>query len=290
MREEGKLEGKLEGKWIAWLRGAGDLQEGEAEYLPVRGRNGFLQHGGNQNWWMEGRKAQTPREEGGPSKYQECRRDERYRLANCGCGVIAMINLEMYLERQKERSLKASDEDQKTKLDSYITREQYEKIAFERWQKCYYIDKSYLNYVAGLYPWKMERGLKEFLQEREFDRKKVKWAPYLLHSNEKQSELVLETIQEMLLHDYPVIFSYHTYDPKKDRMILYSSLEKAAAGGPASGPDETVNSHYMTILGVWRCEGGEILLRVESWGRIYYVRYDVFAKKLGFASNILRIW
>lgn len=261
--------------WIARLKGSITKEHPEGwEYLPIILENGQRTHGGNQGWYRATAKVEELNKQGITKRYQLCRRDESYRLASLGCGVVAMTNAEIYLGR---------------KLRENLSKEGYQAALKERWDKKYRIGKSYFNYLTGLYPWKMTKGLKSFLHEIGSDLKKVQWAPFFLSSPQKQRELVLQRMTDMLRADCPVVFSYHTFDPQKGRLTLYGSLEAAIRGGKPGVGDETVDSHYMTAIGLYQAKGKLIIIQTESWGRIFYVRFDGFSKRLNYFTNILSV-
>lgn len=270
--------GKREGRWIARLKGCNhNPGEGEWHYLRIRMADGSFSHGGDQNWWRntsdtkadEGRKWRKP--------YQRAMADEAFRIAHAGCGVIAMNDLELYLLQQEKD----------------VTREAYQKLVAENWEKRYRIKSNVVNVLVGLYPWKMERGLRSFLECHDSPRKRVKWAPYFWLPRSRQRMRVLETMQDMLGANVPVVFSFHTFDSKRKSLVLYANRERAMAGAGAQAGDAMVNSHYMTVIGLYEytIPGKEpgILMQVESWGRIYYVRYQEYATRLNYFTNILKI-
>lgn len=261
--------------WIAKLRGCLIKDGAESmDYLSVRLEDGKSIQGGNQGWYYARARKQEKEDKGHENSLKRCRLDENYRLANLGCGVIAMTNLELYLGRTRYGE---------------ISKKQFENAVSEGWKKKYRIGRSYLNLIAGLYPWKMEKGLSQFLREHGLERQRVKWAPYALKPQKKQRKLVLSAMEEMLADDYPVVFSYHTFDSQKKSLTLYSSLEDAESGALPTAKDEVIDSHYMTATGIYRTKKGLCVLQTESWGRIYYVRYDRYAEKLNYFTNILLI-
>ena len=255
---------------------------GGGAYLYIKDKNGRFTHGGDQNWWLDDEMAEFSHAKD-KIRFQACRKNDRFRLSNLGCGVIAMINLEVYLSRAHGKG-----KDQADKGDA-ILKEDYEKLAQQKWEERYHIGKSYVSFKAGLDPLKMERGLRKFLKEHELDRRHVKWAPYMFHGPSKQKKLVLDAIKDMLDADYPVVFAYHTFDEKNSSINLYRNLEDAVFAIEGRKGNERVGSHYMTIIGVFVGNNGQIVLQIESWGRIYYCLYDEFASKLSYFSNILCI-
>lgn len=279
-----------EGKWIAGLRrdGAGDgkREACAGEYLRIRVDSRFY-HGGNQLWWSD-REKKERKESKRVGRYQKCLRDENYRLAHLGCGVIAMNDLELFLRSQMAQGdFEASGSREENRPD--LNRHDYMAYASRRWQNAYHINGDPLNYTTGLFPWKMERGLKRFLLENGIVPKKLRWAPKWHGKSSVLRAEVLELITGMLRENLPVVFSYHTFD-KRDGLILYENMEQAIEKGGGNNP--SVDSHYMTIIGLYEVRSKEdvnYLLQVVSWGKIYYVRYEDYSKKLNYFTNILAI-
>lgn len=265
-------QNEKQGKWIARLKAV--TLPGGAGYLTVKNYDGKLFHGGNQNWWLKQNHLEALKKKGEKkgkfTPYGLCRKDEDYRLARLGCGVIAINNLELYLLH-----------------GSGMSREEYETYVRNNWQGVYRIHSDYLNFKAGLYPWKMEAGLRIFLERINHSAKVVKWAPFWTKSRKIQKSLVIEEIKRMLDADIPVIFAYYTFI-EQDSLDLYDSLQKALDGDP----QDHVNSHYMTITGLYEYDlqnEKKYILYIESWGRMYYIRYDQFAAKLSYFNNILLV-
>ena len=269
-----KKEG-LQTGWIARLK--------EKEYLSLKTARGERIHGGVQNWYYERSNAEELKKQGINKRYQLCKRDENFRLASLGCGVIAMINAQIYLKRRKLR-----EQEPETQAEE-LTQKSYQAFVDESWKRTYHIGRSYVNYVAGLYPWKMEKGLQRFIKDNGFQRQRVRWAPYVFALPGRQKELVLQTVIDMLRADYPVVFAYHTFQPRTQALVLYDRLEDAMMGLPKGKRDDEAASHYMTIIGVYRAPNEQVILQVESWGRIFYLRYDAYAQKLSYFSNILSV-
>ena len=72
--------------------------------------------------------------------------------------------------------------------------------------------------------------------------------------------------------------------------MYFDSYENARNRGESA----SVNSHYMTIIGYSKYlkDDGleyEYILKVVSWGGIYFINYDDYAKKLSYFSNILEV-
>ncbi len=94
----------------------------------------------------------------------------------------------------------------------------------------------------------------------------------------------------MISRNLPVAFAYYSFDDS-DEITLYYDLKSAEIKNQNAA---STNSHYMTIIGYskylkedginYRC-----ILKVVSWGQIYYIDYDKYADKLSYFSNILEI-
>ena len=266
------------GHYAAKLRGKEyQSQNRKFDYLPVRMEDGRFLQGGNQEWWC-GKIVDAGVLEARKSNYQKCRESEEYRIANLGCGVIAMTDLQLYLSKREAEN------------DASIQKEDYERHTIYNWKSAYGIGKSYVNYLSGLYPWKMEEGLRVFLKDWKCDRQKVRWAPYAFRTNAEQRRLAWTAIVDMLRADYPVVISYHTFSPKQNALIMYKQKEDALEGAAVKPGDQRVTSHYMTVIGAWDSGDGKRLLQVESWGEIYFIRFEQYAKRLNYFTNYLWIY
>lgn len=56
-----------------------------------------------------------------------------------------------------------------------------------------------------------------------------------------------------------------------------------------------LTSHYMIIIGLYKYVGErslqyEYILEVVSWGEVYYIDFDMYAKKLNWFSNIMSVY
>lgn len=289
MEEKNEKQPKTEAGWRARLKRNWSKGVEEAEYVSVLLPNGRKCQGGNQSWWLSIVK-QEKAEGQNLSRYQKCRKDENYRIASLGCGVIAMTNLELYLEHRGIAGNEWMPADDGKSCIKALPKEDYIKAVRSKWKGTYRIGRGYVNYVTGLYPWKMEAGLRECLIRNHCHRTRVQWAPFAGKSKNRQKHLVWDTICDMLNADYPVVCSYHTFSPKEHALILYHELGLALRGVKAEGRYDKISSHYMTIIGCYVSETGCHVLQIESWGNLYYVRYDEYAEKLNYFTNILRIY
>lgn len=239
--------------------------EENREYLCISSEKRKLAHGGNQSWWEPEKPVAKRRD------FTRFRKEKDFRMARLGCGVIAMCDLQNYLV-------------QKMGSNEIEYREYVEKEAEER----YRIGGDLLHYITGLTPFRMKRGLRSFAEKNGVSLERINWAPHWI--GRKKAVKTLECICEMLRGNLPVICSYHTFK-KRGKLALYSTPEEAA--GLVSGSvRQYIDSHYMTIVGVYRVYDGihtQYVLKVVSWGSIYYVSYEDYSRQLNFFSNILKI-
>ncbi len=252
-------------------------------YLNVAGDNGASYYGGNQGWWMD--KVMT-----GDDTKRRLIKDKYYRLARIGCGTIAMSDVELYLTLQNRGyclSVSAS-------FDRDFPETGLCKIAAYR----DYIEQMYAtkyaipDVVAGLHPSAMKKGLVSFLTANHSPYTKVKWSRYGKAAGVIRKQKILSEIERMLNADIPVVCAYHSFARKEIR--LYTSLQNAKENFMTEA-DGRVTSHYMTIIGLYQYSDEQsgkdkYILEVVSWGRVYYIDYDRYAKKIDYFSNILSVY
>ena len=99
------------------------------------------------------------------------------------------------------------------------------------------------------------------------------------------------TIEDMIDRNIPVVFSYHTFD-KNEYLHLYHSI--ASAKAMKEDKHQEITSHYMTIVGYQKYIDDtsmdyHYILKVVSWGEVYYVNYDEYMQKLSYVTNILSV-
>lgn len=256
-------------------------------YLRIVGRDGSFFHGGNQNWWQD--KVVVCRK----NKIKTMKEDEYFRLWQIGCGVIAMSDAELYVMLQSnggsQRIPVMIDRDI---LQTGMCRmNAYRDYVEQMYGTKYRIAGNLLNLLAGLYPWTMAKGFHNFLKDGNYSLTKVKWSRYGSLFGVAKKQKVLNEIERMLNDDIPVVFSYYSF--KGDKINLYGSIQ--AAGERNEENVDRVNSHYMTIIGLYGYPAGKsgnyrYILKVVSWGKIYYIDYDEYAEKLDYASNILSVY
>lgn len=264
-----------------------------SHYLNIVGNDGTTYHGGNQGWWED--KAHF---QGGGNKLEEqvkLELDKYYRLWHMGCGTIAMSDAELYMTIQNSGySLSVSNpfgsDFQQTGV---CTEDAYQQYIEKMYDTKYAIADDVVNRNVGLYPWDMESGLKRFLKANNNSSRNVEWARYRRDTFIKEKQEIVNEIEEMLNKDIPVVFSYNTFE-EGDGIRLYTSLENAREKKTSTN-DEEPRSHYMTIIGLYKYASDQPLqykyiLEVVSWGKVYYIDYDMYSKNLNYFSNILSVY
>ncbi|MCM1327183.1 MAG: cellulose binding domain-containing protein [Bacteroidales bacterium] len=283
-----------EEEWVAVL----DNCYPDIEYLKIQDTDAGFTDGGNQDWWKD--KAPEKRINDLIGMYDY---NKYYRLRNLGCGVIAMSDMELYLTQQNPGYQTPNNIGLYMPYSGTMTvpydtatgiiqRTDYREYVEKRYQNQYWIPDNEIGYSTGLMPFDMIWGIESFLKVNDSPFHNVEWAPYCVWRKADHKEAVLERIRLMLKSNIPVVFSY--YNPIK-RLDYYSSLEDAKEKVHAIPPG--IKGHYMTIIGLYKYLEGdsdcglhyEYVLKVVTWGKIYYIRYDQYADNLNYFSNILSI-
>ncbi|MCR5210584.1 MAG: hypothetical protein K6C99_10270 [Lachnospiraceae bacterium] len=252
------------------------------EYLNVDGANG-----GNQNWW--GTFSVYYEEDQDLLNYM-VKRDlydsaDGYRTSEWGCGVMAMTDLELYLTQQND-GYHLMDQTFTYDTDSgNISQYEYMKCANYNRDNVYKLKPGLKNYIIGVTPFDMTDGIKKYLCENNSPYKNATWAP----TNNKAG--TIDKIETMISNGIPVVFSY--YNTEVD-LFMYPDSENAKMK-TENIKFQRCDSHYMTIIGYtkyWDEVTNEYkyILKIESWGKIYYINYDKYAESLSYYSNILEIY
>lgn len=264
-----------------------DNKFGDWAYLNIKESDQISYNGGDQNWWAD--KASHQKVENEVEDTWHLMTDEYYRLKRMGCGTVAMSDAELYMAMQNNGySLSVS-----TALDTSIgicDKDVYRDYLEQMYHNVYPLDGSLFSSTAGLAPWLMDSGFRSFLKRNGNSKTNVTWAKNSIVGINIQKQYVLETIEEMLNDNIPVVFSCH--DPDKP-IMLYKKFEYVKPKNPtdSSKPE----SHYMTIVGLYKYADKnpmdyKYVLEVVSWGEIYYIDYDEYADKLSYVSNILSVY
>lgn len=95
-------------------------------------------------------------------------------------------------------------------------------------------------------------------------------------------------IKEMLRDDIPVIFSVGPGYFRKEKVTLYGH---AFPGGTIDGPGlvakTTAKDHYMTITGIYETKHHGTVLRISSWGNLFYIKWSEYIDYMRKYDNAL---
>lgn len=262
-------------------------------YLNIDKHDSNTYYGGDQGWWKD--RAFFQGNSGGPLGEVKLEADKYYRLWKIGCGTIAMSDAELYMTIQNSgytlsvSSPIAKRFQQTGSCDELAYMAYVEKL----YDNKYEIKGTPVNIMAGLYPWQMANGFSSFLSSNGNPNTNVEWARFGGEIYYEQKLKIADEIESMLKKDIPVVFSYFTF-VGKDAIQMYTSIENAK-NNITSSDDQAPESHYMTIVGLHKYAGDKPLqdkyiLEVVSWGRVYYIDFDTYAKKLSYYSNILSVY
>lgn len=194
--------------------------------------------GGDQSWW----------------------KDTNSIMREAGCGVIAMCNLELYLNGGCKKGISYCD------YISYVQR---------RHKETYNINQNIFKLV-GLTPRVMERGLDVFFQERCLN-PIISWAPTV---NKKRIRKLME---KMLGNNIPIVASYYVFN-KKRKLDLYTYDEEA----DTLRKEAKIGSHYFNVVGIASRDNRDLLI-ISTWGQKYYAYFDEWVKKISIFTNILYV-
>ncbi len=255
------------------------------QYLNISGLNG-----GNQGWWHD------PVTD--PEFSVVFSQDVIDRIANMGCGLIAMTDIELFFAQQNPgytlyNSYSFNDITSPPDMLSYnsttgeIAKSDYMHLAMYNVIERYSLTRAAQS-LTGVYPWDMMHKFEDFLRQNNSSWKKAVWAPHSPASRVSQKADVLSDIERMLKDNLPVVFAYNN----SESITMYETLNKAVSGDISNA--SSCKSHYMTIIGLVKKmkndgSGYDSYLKVVSWGEIYYLRYDDYAKSIDPFSNILLI-
>ncbi len=195
--------------------------------------------GGNQSWW----------------KKNDIIMSER------GCGVIALCNLELYLNGVNKKG---------------ITYDEYKTYVNKRYKEDYFLGQNKKLERLGLLPTTMENGLDKYFASKNID-PIISWAPTV---SKKRIRVLME---KMLQNNIPIVASYYVFF-KRNKLPIYRYNEELQTFERAGG----IKRHYFNIVGITRRDDRDLLV-ISTWGERYYAFYDQWIKKLSIFSNILYV-
>ena len=202
----------------------------------------------------------------------------------------SLTDLELFLTQQNDGYKAPLQDITYDKETGIISNDDYMKYAEYNRDNIYYLGGNYVNKRIGVLPGSMEAGLAYYLRTNNHPYTNVKWPPYSEMFRYAKNQTAL-TIEDMIDRNIPVVFSYHTFD-KNEYLHLYRNIASARAMN-MKDYERTV-SHYMTIVGYQKYIDDtsmdyHYILKVVSWGEVYYVNYDEYMQKLSYVTNILSV-
>lgn len=249
-------------------------------YLPVI-KDSRTHYGGSQMWFAK-----------------KSRFSEDYILRTYGCGTIATADILLYLAIQNEalrtELTNAVLQNRIDSLQQSITNKN--TVDYESYDP--YVRKINREYthtrhiIAVLGP-KVARAINSYSHKYNLGLKAT-WKWKLTYYD------MLEIMEEMLSKDIPVIISigpnwpnlwgkkgvafyerreidYYTPDDRqtaKNKPYYYHTMEQA------------VNGHYVVVTGIIKDEiTSRIMLRISSWGKMYYINYEEYRDYIDTASS-----
>lgn len=214
------------------------------EYICISHPDG-LSYGGNQNWFSK-------------DKWMS----REYILRKWGCGVVAIGDLFLYLA--KENRMYATGVTSLARMDRH-------RLDWNDY-------KNYLLYLANTYAVVMPRGMNGFAVAAAVRRYCVKyripmtiaWKGFL------DDQQMLRVMKKMLKEDLPVILAIGPNTPFVFRGKGIPFYTMAANGELILSGNQAVHSHFVTVTGILGRKHKQVLLRISSWGKEYYIDYQEY--------------
>lgn len=240
-----------------------------SDYVPVI-KDGTISYGGSQMWFSDDR-----------------RFSKDYIIHNYGCGTIAIADLFLYLAISQ---------------DTY--RNPVTEVALQRTDSANYSEyMDYVRKIDGYYTktkrWLAVLGPKAATAISDYSRMyglrlKATWKLSLTYYD------MLEAMEDMLSHDLPVILAIGPNTPKLwgKKGITFYQMETGAPGktaekkvlaetSPIYKPvKQDIHGHYVTVTGILKdATAPKIMLRISSWGKMYYINYEEYRDYIGDLSG-----
>lgn len=200
----------------------------EDGYVAIVGENGTVYYGGDQGWF----------------------KDERKELQEHGCGIIATVNLALYLSGR-----------------TMLTQEEYMQEVREFLNQSW-TGRQEITHGTGYDAVSMTFYMNGFFYEQSMDNTAY-WKLSQKH--------MLEDISRMLSDDLPVILEIG--DGKKDKNGVEDKVKLYTVKGGEYCIEQETSDHYVTVTGLIEYEeGGEhkTMLEISTWGGMRYIDYDEY--------------
>ena len=191
-------------------------------------------------------------------------------MRRCGCGVVAVADLLLYLHLRHEDCCLPPL--RSVPLDQPLTQEQYDKLLLRVRQK----------YIPIIYPF----GTNGFALAAGVNRLLRRYgAPYRARWGVPKA-LFWETMEQMLREDIPVVLSVGMNFP---RVWELEKLNLYRVSGEAPAVSSRVRAHFVVVTGL-----DEEWMEISTWGKLRYIRrseYDKFRQQHSgtLLSNLLYV-
>ena len=233
-------------------------------YLDIDGSNG-----GNQNWWGNF----TIQNQIDLLQSIDCLTSKK------GCGVIAFSDVTIFLAQSRnymsypENPIPNWDSNGTIRITDYMSYAEYCRDSIP----LLLLRNRYIN---GAYADDIVPALRDYLTYNGVEYPNVSYA-----ASSKKAK-VLSYIEKMISSNCPVICLFNSKDGQP--LHYYGDRYDALNSSTASAE---IDHHFMNIIGYEKCDLGngeyKYLLLIESWGNVYYVNYDEYARNLGSSNNII---
>ena len=226
------------------------------EYIQVNAQN-VLSYGGNQNWFST-----------------ESKVSREYLLHQWGCGVIAIGDLLLYLAR--------SNRQYATGITSLVRIERpvFRLEDYKNYIYCILHTLAHVIPGSGMNGFAVAAAVRRYCLKYRI-KMTIAWKGFL---DDRQ---MLFTIRKMLREDLPVILSIGPNTPLvfgKKGIPFYVLNEK---GELIPSGQQAVHSHFVTVTGIVRHTSHQILLRIASWGKEYYIDYREYREYVNTEGDAL---
>lgn len=199
------------------------------KFIKVYDENGRFFYGGDQNWL------------GALGK----------EIVENGCGVVAAVNVSLYLAKKHE-----------------ISKQEFIALVQE-FEKKHPFSKIEMKLGIGADPFMLGRYLKKMTKRSETVKLHYHWG------SGKQTQY--ELMKRMLESDIPVIWGLYSFFAKKENGLMLYSFKNGAYIERG-----TARAHYVTATGIIEKTGEKEphrrMVRVSSWGEELFVDFDEYEK------------
>lgn len=206
-----------------------------------------------------------------------------YKVSNSGCGLIGVTDVWLYLGLRNVdyNPVQTSTANIYLNYNNYVNFDAYTNFTIDI-SNYFYIYPKPFNGIPGTGVYgSLQNGCRNICS-----RKKIKLNFTWQTSSNKTK--CLNSMKNMLKEDLPVLFSYN------DNVNL--TLFKFENNEFSYTYSENIPSHYMVATGIIEFSdnaekiiGYKTLLKVATYGKTFYADFDLYAKKLGFTTNIMKI-